>query len=55
MLFAQLSDELFKPLASPSRGFNAALLLHLHRRVLGAEPVRKAELLAEIGDFAAGE
>lgn len=54
MLFAQLSDELFKPLASPSRGFNAALLLHLHRRVLGAEPVRKAELLAEIGDFAAG-
>jgi hypothetical protein len=54
MLFAQLSDELFKPLASPSRAFNAALLLHLHRRVLGAEPVRKAELLAEIGDFAAG-
>ncbi len=54
MLFAQLPDELFKPLASPSRGFNAALLLHLHRRVLGAEPVRKAELLAEIGDFAAG-
>ncbi|MGU3452296.1 Wadjet anti-phage system protein JetA family protein [Methylobacterium sp. 391_Methyba4] len=54
MLFAQLSDELFKPLASPSRSFNAALLLHLHRRVLGAEPVRKAELLAEIGDFAAG-
>jgi len=42
MLFAQLSDELFKPLASPSRSFNAALLLHLHRRVLGAEPVRKA-------------
>jgi hypothetical protein len=54
MLFAQLPDELFKPLASSSRGFNAALLLHLHRRVLGAEPVRKAELLAEIGDFAAG-
>lgn len=54
MLFAQLPDELFKPLASPSRGFNAALLLHLHRRILGAEPVRKAELLAEIGDFAAG-
>ncbi|MCJ2137198.1 DUF5716 family protein [Methylobacterium sp. J-026] len=54
MLFAQLPDELFKPLAAPSRGFNAALLLHLHRRVLGAEPVRKAELLAEIGDFAAG-
>jgi len=54
MLFAQLPDELFKPLASPSRSFNAALLLHLHRRVLGAEPVRKAELLAEIGDFAAG-
>ena len=54
MLFAQLPDELFRPLASPSRAFNAALLLHLHRRVLGAEPVRKAELLAEIGDFALG-
>ncbi len=54
MLFAQLSDDLFRPLASPSRAFNAALLLHLHRRVLGAEPVRKAELLAEIGDFTAG-
>ena len=54
MLFAQLSDDLFRPLASPSRAFNAALLLHLHRKVLGAEPVRKAELLAEIGDFSAG-
>ncbi|MDP4024576.1 DUF5716 family protein [Methylobacterium sp. NEAU 140] len=54
MLFAQLPDDLFRPLASPSRAFNAALLLHLHRRVLGAEPVRKAELLAEIGDFASG-
>ena len=54
MLFAQLADDLFKPLASVSRAFNAALLLHLHRRVLGAEPVRKAELLAEIGDFAIG-
>jgi hypothetical protein len=53
VLFAQLPDDLFRPLASPTRAFNAALLLHLHRRVLGAEPVRKAELLAEIGDFAA--
>lgn len=53
MLFAQLPDDLFRPLASPSRAFNAALLLHLHRRVLGTspDPVRKAELLAAIGDF----
>ncbi|MEE7478249.1 Wadjet anti-phage system protein JetA family protein, partial [Methylobacterium hispanicum] len=54
MLFAQLPDDLFRPLASPSRAFNAALLLHLHRRVIGSEPMRKADLLAEIGDFAAG-
>ena len=56
MLFAHLADDLFRPLASPSRAFNAALLLHLHRRVMGAsvEPIRKGELLAAIGDFAAG-
>ncbi|MFD0935833.1 Wadjet anti-phage system protein JetA family protein, partial [Methylobacterium trifolii] len=54
MLFAQLPDDLFRPLASPSRAFNAALLLHLHRRVIGSEPIRKTELLAEIGDFFAG-
>ncbi|WP_375465755.1 Wadjet anti-phage system protein JetA family protein [uncultured Methylobacterium sp.] len=55
MLFAQLPDDLFRPLASPSRGFNAALLLHLHRRVMGAspDPVRKADLLTAIGDFSA--
>ena len=53
MLFANLTDDLFRPLASPSRAFNAALLLHLHRRVFGdaAEPLRKSELLATIGDF----
>lgn len=54
MLFAQLPDDLFRPLASPSRAFNAALLLHLHRRVIGSEPMRKADLLVEIGEFAAG-
>ncbi|WP_430912602.1 Wadjet anti-phage system protein JetA family protein [Methylobacterium sp. sgz302541] len=56
MLFTHLSDDLFRPLASPSRAFNAALLLHLHRKVMGAsvEPVRKGEMLAAIGDFAAG-
>ncbi|WP_336487616.1 Wadjet anti-phage system protein JetA family protein [Methylobacterium nigriterrae] len=56
MLFTHLADDLFRPLASPSRAFNAALLLHLHRRVMGAsvEPIRKSELLAAIGDFAAG-
>ncbi|GJE42619.1 Wadjet anti-phage system protein JetA family protein [Methylobacterium soli] len=56
MLFTHLADDLFRPLASPSRAFNAALLLHLHRRVMGAsvEPIRKGELLAAIGDFAAG-
>ena len=55
MLFAQLPDDLFRPLASPSRAFNAALLLHLHRKVMGTspDPVRKAELLAAIGDFSA--
>ena len=52
MLFTQLPDALFRPLAAPSRAFNAALLLHLHRRVIGSEPMRKAELLAEIGAFA---
>ena len=55
MLFNCLSDDLFKPLASPSRAFNAALLLHLHARIFGdtAEPLRKSEVLAAIGDFAA--
>ncbi|MBX9929975.1 MAG: hypothetical protein K2Y56_00280 [Methylobacterium sp.] len=54
MLFTRLSDDLFRPLASPSRAFNAALLLHLHARVFAdvAEPLRKGELIAEIGDFA---
>ncbi|KQO89115.1 Wadjet anti-phage system protein JetA family protein [Methylorubrum extorquens] len=56
MLFTHLADDLFRPLASPSRAFNAALLLHLHARVFGdaAEPLRKSELLAAIGDFSAG-
>lgn len=56
MLFTHLADDLFRPLASPSRAFNAALLLHLHRRVMAdsVEPIRKGELLAAIGDFAAG-
>ncbi|KQP60665.1 hypothetical protein ASG40_03605 [Methylobacterium sp. Leaf399] len=54
MLFTRLSDDLFRPLASPSRAFNAALLLHLHTRVFAdvADPLRKGELLTEIGDFA---
>ena len=53
MLFTRLTDDLFKPLASPSRAFNAALLLHLHARVFGdtTEPLRKSELLVEIGAF----
>lgn len=56
MLFTHLADDLFRPLASPSRAFNAALLLHLHGRVFGdaAEALRKSELLAAIGDFATG-
>ncbi|GEP08723.1 Wadjet anti-phage system protein JetA family protein [Methylobacterium gnaphalii] len=55
MLFTHLSDDLFKPLASPSRAFNAALLLHLHTRLFGEimEPLRKSELLTAIGDFCA--
>lgn len=55
MLFTRLSDDLFRPLASPSRAFNAALLLHLHAKVFAdiVEPLRKSELIAEIGDFSA--
>lgn len=56
MLFSHLPDDLFRPLASPSRAFNAALLLHLREKVFAdaAEPLRKSELLAAIGDFCAG-
>ncbi len=56
MLFSHLSDDLFKPLASPSRAFNAALLLHVREKLFGdtMEPLRKSELLAAIGDFCAG-
>ena len=56
MLFTHLADDLFKPLASPSRAFNAALLLHLREKLFAdmAEPLRKSELLAGIGDFCAG-
>ena len=56
MLFTHLADDLFRPLAAPSRSFNAALLLHLHGRVFGdaAEPLRKADLIVAIGEFSAG-
>ncbi len=56
MLFTHLADDLFRPLASPSRAFNSALLLHLHARVFAdaAEPLRKPEILSAIGAFAAG-
>ncbi|GJE56233.1 MULTISPECIES: Wadjet anti-phage system protein JetA family protein [Methylobacterium] len=56
MLFNHLSDDLFKPLASPSRAFNAALLLHVREKLFGdtMEPLRKSELLAAIGDFCSG-
>ncbi|WP_232631818.1 Wadjet anti-phage system protein JetA family protein [Methylobacterium sp. Leaf118] len=56
MLFTHLADDLFRPLASPSRAFNAALLLHLHGRVFGdaAEPLRKADLIVAIGEFSTG-
>ncbi|GEP01445.1 Wadjet anti-phage system protein JetA family protein [Methylobacterium haplocladii] len=56
MLFSHLSHDLFKPLASPSRAFNAALLLHVREKLFGdtMEPLRKSEFLAAIGDFCAG-
>ncbi len=56
MLFTHLPDDLFRPLASPSRAFNAALLLHLREKVFAdaSEPLRKTELIAAIGDFCAG-
>ncbi len=56
MLFTHLADDLFRPLAAPSRVFNAALLLHLHATVFGdaAEPLRKADLIVAIGEFSGG-
>ncbi|GJD93943.1 Wadjet anti-phage system protein JetA family protein [Methylobacterium iners] len=56
MLFNHLPNDLFKPLASASRAFNAALLQHLQSKVFstGIEPLRKTELLAAIADFSAG-
>ena len=53
MLFTHLPDDLFRPLASPSRTFNAALLLHFRAAVFAeaAEPLRKGDVLAAIGEF----
>jgi hypothetical protein len=54
-LFDVLPDELFRPLASPSRRFFAALLLSLHEKTfsMSANAPRRADVLAEIADFTA--
>lgn len=52
-LFDVLPDELFKPLASPSRRFYADLMLSLHEKTFGmtAEAPRRAAVIHEISDF----
>lgn len=52
-LFDVLPDELFKPLASPSRRFYADALLSLHEKTFGmsAEAPRRAAVIHEIADF----
>ena len=52
-LFDVLPDELFKPLASPSRRFYADLLLSLHEKTFGmsADAPRRAAVIHEISDF----
>ncbi len=52
-LFDVLPDELFKPLASPSRRFYADLLLSLHEKTFGmsAEAPRRSAVMHEISDF----
>ena len=54
-LFDVLPDELFKPLASPSRRFYADVLLSLHEKTFGstAEAPRRAAVIHEIADFMA--
>jgi hypothetical protein len=52
-LFDVLPDELFKPLASPSRRFYADALLSLHEKTFGmsAEAPRRTAVIHEIADF----
>jgi hypothetical protein len=52
-LFDILPTDLFKPLASPSRGFYADLLLSLHEKTFGltAEAPRRTDVLYEIAAF----
>lgn len=52
-LFDVLPDELFKPLASPSRRFYADALLSLHEKTFGmsAEAPRRSAVIHEINDF----
>lgn len=54
-LFETLPDELFKPLASPSRRFYADLLVSLHEKTFGlaSEAPKRAAVIAEIADFTA--
>lgn len=54
-LFDVLPDELFKPLASPSRRFYADALLSLHEKTFGmsAEAPRRSAVIHEITDFMA--
>lgn len=52
-LFDILPTDLFKPLASPSRGFYADLLLSLHEKTFGltADAPRRTDVLYEIAAF----
>lgn len=52
-LFDVLPPDLFKPLASPSKGFYADLLLSLHEKTFGlsAEAPRRSDVLYEIATF----
>lgn len=52
-LFDILPTDLFKPLASPSRGFYADLLLSLHEKTFGltADAPRRTDVLYEIATF----
>jgi hypothetical protein len=52
-LFEVLPDELFKPLASPSRRFYADLLLSLHDKTFSmtAEAPKRSVVIQEVADF----
>ncbi|MEW5727108.1 MAG: hypothetical protein AB1918_04705 [Pseudomonadota bacterium] len=52
-LFDKVPENIFRPLAASNRRFYAALLLHLHEHTFAAvgDTPRRADVIAEIGDF----